>query len=183
MAAKGQVDLLDFIEWQSVECLNEHPSHTWQNVLKQGYREDDGLRLASDADEQLLLYVPFNQMIRLHSIAFKAATAASSEEETNNDRSGPRVVKLFINTHSIGFSEAGSDPATQTLELSPSQVETGEPLQLYYVKFQSVRSLTIFIESNQKGTDVTELSKIQLFGNTVETTDMSKFKKIEEGHA
>lgn len=37
----------------------------------QGYREDDGLHLESDADEQLLLYIPFTQVIKLYSVAFK----------------------------------------------------------------------------------------------------------------
>lgn len=34
----------------------------------QGYREDEGLQLESDADEQLLLYIPFTQVIKLHSV-------------------------------------------------------------------------------------------------------------------
>ena len=29
------VDLLDMIEWPSVECLNQHPSHNIGNALKQ----------------------------------------------------------------------------------------------------------------------------------------------------
>lgn len=44
----------------------------------QGYREDEGLNLESDADEQLLIYVPFNQVIKLHSIVIEGP-----EEEGN----------------------------------------------------------------------------------------------------
>jgi len=40
-------------------------------VNKQGYREDEGLHLESDADEQLLLYIPFTQVIKLYSIVIK----------------------------------------------------------------------------------------------------------------
>ncbi|MCD7466376.1 hypothetical protein HAX54_003000 [Datura stramonium] len=32
---KGQVDLLDFIDWSGVECLNQSGSHTISNALKQ----------------------------------------------------------------------------------------------------------------------------------------------------
>jgi len=39
--------------------------------VDQGYREDDGLTLESDADEQLLIYIPFTQVIKLHSIVIK----------------------------------------------------------------------------------------------------------------
>ena len=46
-------DLLEFIEWSSLECLNETKQGSVANVLKQGYREDDGLVLESDADEQV----------------------------------------------------------------------------------------------------------------------------------
>lgn len=38
---------------------------------QQGYREDEGLHLESDADEQLLIYIPFTQVIKLHSIVIK----------------------------------------------------------------------------------------------------------------
>ena len=30
-----QVDLLEFIDWSSVECLNQQPEHSVQNALKQ----------------------------------------------------------------------------------------------------------------------------------------------------
>eukprot|EP00951_Prasinocladus_malaysianus_P001584 scaffold10908_cov33-Prasinocladus_malaysianus.AAC.1 len=54
-------DLLDYIDWSSIECLNQSPDRDLANAIKQGYRDDDGLFLESDTDEQLLLYVPFNQ--------------------------------------------------------------------------------------------------------------------------
>lgn len=38
---------------------------------KQGQREDDALHLESDADEQLLVYIPFIQVVKLYSIVIK----------------------------------------------------------------------------------------------------------------
>ncbi|XP_057550964.1 PITH domain-containing protein At3g04780-like [Amaranthus tricolor] len=68
---RNQVDLLEHIDWSEVECLNQKSSNSIANALKQGYREDDGLNLESDADEQLLIYIPFTQVIKLHSIVIK----------------------------------------------------------------------------------------------------------------
>ncbi|EXB93248.1 PITH domain-containing protein [Morus notabilis] len=167
---RSQVDLLDFIDWSGVECLNQSTSHSLANALKQGYREDEGLNLESDADEQLLIYIPFNQVVKLHSIAIKGP-----EEE------GPKTVKLFSNKEHMGFSNVNDFPPSDTIVLSPDNL-TGKPVLLKYVKFQNVRSLTIFIEDNQSGSDVTKVQKICLYGTTVETTDMKGLKKIEDGH-
>jgi hypothetical protein len=37
----------------------------------QSLRDDEGLYLASKSDEQLLIYIPFMQMVKLHSALFK----------------------------------------------------------------------------------------------------------------
>ncbi|KAF3454335.1 hypothetical protein FNV43_RR04782 [Rhamnella rubrinervis] len=169
-AHRNQVDLLDFIDWSGVECLNQSTSHSLANALKQGYREDDQLNLESDADEQLLIYLPFTQVIKLHSIAIKGP-----EEE------GPKTVKLFSNKEHMGFSNVNDFPPSDTVVLSTDKLE-GKPIVLKYVKFQNVRSLTIFIEDNQSGSDITKVQKIILYGSTVETTDMKGLKKIEDGH-
>ena len=165
---KGQVDLLDFIDWTGVECLNQSTTHSLPNAIKQGYREDDGLHLESDADEQILIYIPFTQVIKLHSIAIKGP-----EDE------GPKTVKLFSNREHMGFSNVNDFPPSDVAVLSPENLK-GKPVPLKYVKFQNVRSLTIFIEDNQTGSEITKVQKILLIGSTVETTDMKGLKKIED---
>ncbi|RZC52291.1 hypothetical protein C5167_020717 [Papaver somniferum] len=165
---RNQVDLLDFIDWSGVECLNQNTSHSVVNALKQGYREDEGLKLESDADEQLLIYIPFTQVIKLHSMLI-----IGPEED------GPRTVKLFANKEHMGFSNVSDYPPSDTVVFTPEHLK-GKPVALKYVKFQSVRSLTIFIEENQEGADITQVQKIVLYGSTVETTDMKGLKKIED---
>ncbi|CAI9781698.1 unnamed protein product [Fraxinus pennsylvanica] len=157
---RSQVDLLDFVNWSGVECLNQSSSNSLSNALKQGYREDESLNLESDADEQLLIYIPFIQVIKLHSIIIKGP-----EEE------GPKTVKLFANKEHMGFSNVNDYPPSDTAVLSEDNLK-GKPVILKYVKFQNVRSLTIFIEDNQSGSDITKVQKIVLCGTTVDTTDM-----------
>ncbi|XWS42497.1 hypothetical protein CRYUN_Cryun16bG0018900 [Craigia yunnanensis] len=109
---RSQVDLLDFIDWSGVECLNQSSSHSLSNALKQGYREDEGLNLESDADEQLLIYIPFTQVIKLHSIGIKG-----SEEE------GPKTVKLFTNKEHMGFSNVNDFLPSDTAVLSQDNLK------------------------------------------------------------
>ncbi|KAB2058993.1 hypothetical protein ES319_A11G271600v1 [Gossypium barbadense] len=154
------VDLLDFIDWSGVECLDQSSGHSLSNALKQGYREDEGFNLESDADEQLFIYIPFTQVVKLHSIVVKG-----SEEE------GPKTVKLFRNREHMGFSNVNDFPPSDT---------AGKPVAVKCVKFQNVRSLTIVIEDNQSGSEITKIQKTALYGSTEETTDMKGLKQIEE---
>ncbi|XP_071936789.1 PITH domain-containing protein At3g04780 isoform X2 [Coffea arabica] len=151
---RNQVDLLDFVDWSGVECLNQSGTHSLPNALKQGYREDEGLVLESDADEQLLIYIPFNQVVKLHSIIIKGP-----EEE------GPKTVKLFSNREHMGFSNVNDFPPSDTAVLSEDNLK-GKPVILKYVKFQNVRSLTVFVEDNQSSSDITKVQKIVLCGTT-----------------
>ncbi|XXG77073.1 hypothetical protein AAC387_Pa08g1304 [Persea americana] len=165
---RNQVDLVDFVDWTGVECLNQSTSHSLVNAMKKGYREVDDLHLESDADEQLLIYIPFMQVVKLHSVLIKGP-----EEE------GPRTVKLFANKEHMGFSNVNDFPPSDSVVLTLDNLKE-KPVTVKYVKFQNVRSLTIFIEDNQCGVDVTKVQKIGLYGTTVETTDMKGLKKIED---
>lgn len=67
-------------------------------------------------------------------------------------------------------------PCAQQLVLTPEQLK-GEPVKLQFVKFQSVSLLSIFVESNQGGTDTTKVQKIGLSGTTGETMNVANIKK------
>lgn len=125
----GAKDLLEYIDFSCLECLNEQPSHPSSNVLKQGYRDDDGLYLESDTDEQLLLNIHFNQKVRIHSITI-----------TGPAEDGPKVVKLYTNRMSLGFSDADSVPYAQQLELTTKDL-AGEPIPLKLTKVGSLGCL------------------------------------------
>lgn len=71
------------------------------NLNAMPHREDDGLFLESDTDEQLLLNIHFNQKVRIHSITIKGP-----EEE------GPKVVKLYTNRCAAGTHACSRLPAT-----------------------------------------------------------------------
>lgn len=67
----------------------------WVTISRlQGYREDDGLVLESDTDEQLLIHLTFNQSVRLSGLVIKSSAGGQA----------PKIVKLFVNQPTIGFS-------------------------------------------------------------------------------
>ena len=106
-----------------------------------------GLYLESDTDEQLLLHIPFNQAgvrrdvlgprrwlllappqrvsscsaVKLHSLLVKSA---------DSNGKAPRLVKLFTNRPSLGFSEAADETPVQQFELEDSALQEGATLLL-----------------------------------------------------
>ena len=96
----------------------------------------------------------------------------------------PKTVRLFINrSNAIDFDEAENIEPTQEIELSDSSYDS-EGLALFnlrFVKFQRVNSLSIFVADNLGGEETTRIENLRLYGETMDVTRMSEFKKKEEG--
>lgn len=159
------VDLAPFITKSGCECLNESDDHPLAHCLdasKQTYLE-------SDCDEQLIITISFSQPIKLHSIKIKAP-----------EEYGPKTMKLFLNQpSSLDFDKAESAEPVQLVVLQPTDlVDDAQPVQLKYVKFQNVNSLTVFIRDNQSSKDTTRINQLILIGSPVAATNMNEFKRI-----
>lgn len=159
------VELNSFITKSGCECLNESDDHPFTNCLdnnKTSYLE-------SDCDEQLIITVAFSQPIKLHSIRIKAP-----------EDHGPKTLKFFINQPtSLDFDKAENSEPVQQLELTRENLtEDAKPVQLKYVKFQNVNSLTVFVKDNQTGKDITRLNQILFIGSPVAATNMNDFKRL-----
>ena len=90
-----------------------------------------------------------------------------------DDGSAPSSIKLFLNRDNMDFSDAEDLPPTAALELKGTSATL--PLQL--TKFQNVSSLTVFIENNQGDTESTAITRLELIGTPIETTNMNDLKK------
>jgi len=160
---KGHMDLVTFFDKSGCECLNESNEHPLSQALtsKEGYLE-------SDCDEQLLISIAFNQLIRLHSIRINAPPGKA-----------PKTVKLFINQpKTLDFDSADSMSSVQTLVLTPADVENGSVIPLLYVKFQNVSNITLFVKDNQEGEETTRIDFLGFYGSPVGSTNMAEFKRI-----
>ena len=145
-----------------------------KSILQDKRRNDSSNHLLSDADEQLLLNIPFNQSVRVRSIVIRS----SVEEQA------PHTVKIAVNRPSVGFEDmedAKEPQVAQELDLTLEQVKEGKLVSLRYVRFQGVNSLHIFVGSNHGKTDTTRIDSIDIFGVPVETTkDLSGLKTTEK---
>lgn len=165
--AASMTDLEPVISWGHSYVLNAAKPGVVDYALKQGMRDQEGLLIESDSDEQLLFSVAFNTAVKIHSLKICGPA----------DGRAPKTVKLLVNPGgSIDFNDAEGMVADQELSLTPETL--GERLELKFVKFQRVTQLAIFVESNQEDGEVSALSCIQLFGAERHTTNMNEFKRV-----
>eukprot|EP01087_Luapelamoeba_hula_P011828 TRINITY_DN3267_c0_g1_i1.p1 TRINITY_DN3267_c0_g1~~TRINITY_DN3267_c0_g1_i1.p1 ORF type:complete len:308 (-),score=56.13 TRINITY_DN3267_c0_g1_i1:34-927(-) len=158
----GHIDLIDFVDVSHVTCLNQSSDHPVQNAFSR-----DSKYLESDCDEQLLIYVPFKQPIKLHSLGFVAPA----------DGKGPKSVKVYANNPHMDFSSTDG-PATQDFQLKPDELKDTTLTPVRFVKFQNVTALTIFVESNQGDAETSVLTTVRFIGQSVDGSDMKNFKRV-----
>lgn len=160
---QGLMDLSTFLMKNMSECLNESDDHTLDHLLNNG----PGF-LASDVDEQLIINLAFNQGVKIHSLKLKAPA-----------KHGPKKLKLFINQPvTLDFDSATGTAAVQEVDISPKELETGNLINLRFVKFQNVQTLTLFIVDNQSGDEKTIIEELKVIGAPIATTKMDDFKRI-----
>ncbi|KAJ3118904.1 Thioredoxin-like protein 1 [Phlyctochytrium bullatum] len=156
------VDLLEFINQKQVECLNQSDKHTVKSI----FTKDDNY-LESDCDEQLIIDIPFQQGVKLHSIRIVAPL-----------ENAPKTIRTYINrTSTLSFDEVDSIVETEKIELSPESYGENVLIPLRFVKYQSVHSVTIFVQDNLTGADTTIIKQLILYGSSIETTkNLSELK-------
>ncbi|KAK6359550.1 hypothetical protein TWF696_000703 [Orbilia brochopaga] len=142
-----QSSLYSCIDFDAVTTMNEAEEDSGKRVLQKTWEErlSTEPELASDADQELLMFVPFAGVVRLHSILIRAPP----------DGSAPQSIKLYINRNDLDFSSAESTTPTATIDvpLVPAAAGGAEvtEIPLRRALFNSVRSLTLFFEQNHSG--------------------------------
>lgn len=133
--------------------------------------------IESDTDEQLMLFVPFQSTIKLHTLHLTSLPPKDSEEVMR-----PKTIHIYTNRSSvIGFDETDSVPKIQSFELKDSDwdAKTGTAkLELRFVKFQNVTSIVIFIADGDGDGEKTRIDRLRIFGETGEKRKMGQLEKM-----
>lgn len=64
----------------------------------------------------------------------------------------------------------------QVFELTPEHL-AGKAIELKPLPFANTLNVTVFVASNQNGTDKTKVNSLRFFGQAPSGTDMSKLEK------
>ncbi|KAL8909743.1 MAG: hypothetical protein Q9207_000052 [Kuettlingeria erythrocarpa] len=141
------------IDFENIRTLNESESDQGAKIVEKTWpqRLDAEPSLESDADEQILMFIPFTGVVKLHSVLIR-----SSE-----DPSAPKTLKLFPNRDDLDFSTVSDLQPTQTLELS--QTSEIQDIPVKRTLFGNTYNLNFFFEDNF-GDDVTRIYWIGLKG-------------------
>ncbi|KAK9370641.1 galactose-binding domain-like protein [Lipomyces kononenkoae] len=133
--------------------MNESEPNAGRDVIKPwNERYNTTKILESDADEQLIMFIPFTGLVKLYSILVRSTP----------DEHAPKTIKIFKNRSDIDFSIATDLKADATVE-HPN--ETSEIVE-YHLKraiFSNVQSICVFILDNH-GEDTTKITYVGLRG-------------------
>lgn len=190
------VDITDHVEKTSLDILNSsgdfggvrtliEPSAPASLKHKNPSNKD---WVESDTDEQLMLFLPFQTAVKLHSIQITSVPQPVDDDAEDEDEipSRPKTIKIFGNTsHILGFEEADEREPIQTVELKPEDWDEKThtaTITTRFVKFQNCSAVTLFVvDVERDGAEKVRLDRIRLIGEKLyEKPDLMKMKKSDE---
>lgn len=192
---KGYQDVTDQVDVKGLELLNADGDFGGVRVLfdsakpfglqKGKAAEGQGKDwVESDTDEQLMLFVPFQATLKVHTIQI-TSLPQTADEDDDEPPLRPKTIQIYSNrAHILGFDEADDIPATQSITLTEKDWDaTGTAtLSLRFVKFQNVSSLVFFIVDGEGEGEKVRLDRVRIIGETGEKRDPGKLEKIDHDH-
>ncbi|KAK2592745.1 hypothetical protein QQS21_009549 [Conoideocrella luteorostrata] len=158
-----QSSLYQQINFDEITTLNESRRDAGKAVVKKTWAERLSAEpeLESDADEQLLMTVPFAAQVKLHSILLR----------TSASQSAPKTLHLYINHDNLDFSAAEDLDPVQKIELS--QTSDVQEIPVKRALFGKVQRLVLFFVDNF-GDGEEDVSRISYVGFKGEWTKLGK---------
>lgn len=141
---------------------------------------DEKDHIESDTDEQLMILIPFQATLKIHTLLITSFRTDTDDDELP---SRPKRIKIFTNKpQSLSFDDADSMEATQEVTLEKrdwdSDTDTAK-IELRFVKFQNVHSLLLFVAESEGDNEKVRIDRIRIIGETGEKRD-GKIEKIAQ---
>ncbi|KAI5454221.1 hypothetical protein NCC49_004284 [Naganishia albida] len=168
-AEPGVESLLPHLFSPHITCLNESSAHGIKTIVGSDAGRKGSGWLESEVDPELLIHLPFNQPVKIKSISIFSAISPSQ---------APKTIQLFINQPTLDFSDVANLTPTQEIVLSEKDIK-GERVEVRFVKFQSVNSLSILVKDNQGDEETTRIDSIDVFGSVVHATSKEPVKPVQ----
>ncbi|KAM0666154.1 hypothetical protein ACQRIT_004875 [Beauveria bassiana] len=151
-----QSSLYEHINFDEIVTLNESRRDAGKAIVKKTWAErlEMDPELESDADEQLLMTVPFTAQVKLHAILIRTSPAACA----------PKTLSLFVNQDGLDFEAAEESDPVQRLELA--QTSDVQEIPVKRALFGRVQRLGLFFSDNfgDGEEDVTRISYVGFKG-------------------
>ncbi|MCJ1471814.1 hypothetical protein MMC13_000455 [Lambiella insularis] len=192
---KGYSDVTDQVDVRGLDLLNADSRLGNARTLFEGSRpsslnagkgktksNDKDIKdwVETDTDEQLMLYIPFQSTLKIHTLHITSLPQKSEEDDEIPMR--PKTIQVYSNrAHVLGFEEAEDLPATQAITLKPQDWDekTGTAkVELRFVKFQNVTSLVVFVVDGDGSGEKVRVDRLRIIGETGEKRELGKLEKI-----
>ncbi|CEJ81643.1 Putative DUF1000 domain protein [[Torrubiella] hemipterigena] len=158
-----QASLYEQINFDEIVTLNESHSNSGKAIVKKTWVErlTPEPEVASDADEQLLMTVPFTAQVKLHSILIRTSASPSA----------PKTLRVFTNQDNLDFAAAEESDPVQEFELS--QTSDVQEIPVKRALFARVQRLDLFFVDNFSDGEE-DVSRISYVGFKGEWTKLGK---------
>ncbi|ODA81842.1 hypothetical protein RJ55_00347 [Drechmeria coniospora] len=185
---RGYMDISDQVEVRNCELLNADEDAGPVKVLFETSKPSALVRakdsaekkdwVQSGADDQLLLFIPFQGSVKLHTLQLTSIPPAGQD-----DVSRPEVVHLYINRpQNMDFGEADDSEPTQVITLQPTDwnADGTANIGLRFVKFQKTTTLIVYVQKGSDGAQAVRLDRLRLVGEAGARREMGKLQKVGE---
>lgn len=186
---RGYTDISDIVDIRGLELLNADAEFSVRTLftkpkpaaLEKSTSETKDW-VESDTDEQLMLFMPFNSAVKLHTIQLTSLPSQATDDEDEDETPmRPKTIKLFTNRpHNLGFDEAEDIQPTQEIEIGENDWNANgtATLGLRFVRFQNITSLVLFVVDGDGESEKVRLDRVRLIGESGEKREMGKLEKI-----
>lgn len=185
---RGYSDITDQIEARNCELLNADDDagpvkvlfdETKPSALGAGKGKASSPDwIQSSTDDQLLLFIPFQSAVKLHTVQITSITPEGDDAPAR-----PGVLHLYINRpQNMDFAEADGNDPTQAIEIGPGDwnADGTANIPLRYVKFQKTTTLIIYVQRGDGEAETVRIDRVKLIGEAGAKREMGKLQKVGE---